>query len=106
MELISTFTRSELAYNGKVRLQPLHSTQVSPQQHDTDPRRSWRSAVRGFVCSRYERREWWAENVAVLWNAASQGPSWRDRVRVSARKGSLGGTKGPSTPRRHTGPIW
>ena len=26
-------TPSELAHNGKVRLQPQHSTEVSPQQH-------------------------------------------------------------------------
>ena len=34
--LISASTRSELAQNGKRRLQPQHSTEVSPQQHDTD----------------------------------------------------------------------
>ena len=33
---ISASTRSELAHNGKRRLQPQHSTEVSPQQHDTD----------------------------------------------------------------------
>jgi hypothetical protein len=29
-------TRRELAHNGKRRLQPQHSTEVSPQQHDAD----------------------------------------------------------------------
>ena len=29
-------TLSELAHNGKRRLRPQHSTEVSPQQHDAD----------------------------------------------------------------------
>ena len=50
-------TRSGLAHNGKVRLQPQHSTEVSPQQHDTDPE-AFLSLGGAWICLQSLRETW------------------------------------------------
>ena len=46
---------SELAHNGKRRLHPQHSTEVSPQQHDAGHEAFLSLGCASFVGSRCER---------------------------------------------------
>lgn len=50
-------TRSEFAHNGKVRLQPQHSTEVSPQQHRAD-HEAFLSLGSALICWQSLRKTW------------------------------------------------
>jgi len=63
-------TRSGLAHNGKVRLQPQHSTEVSPQQHGAGHEAFLSLGWRSLVGSRRKEVSDGVRRCQVLWNAA------------------------------------
>ena len=68
-------TPSALARNGKRRLHPQHSIDVSPQRHDAD-HEAFLSLGCALICWQSLGKTWMTGwKVRVLWNATSRRPS-------------------------------